>query len=1047
MSAEHHADDDRFGPYVLHERIGDGGFADVFVASRADGRKKTGAPDLVIKRLHRHLCDQPEMVDMFVTEARVLAELDHPSIVRMFDLERVEDRWAMVMERVDGVDAARIFDHAMSIGQPLPLVGSVQLVLDVADALHHAHERTEHVEGEPMGIIHRDVKPDNLLVTWDGRVKLIDFGCAKATLQSHLTRPGIRKGTLDYMSPEQCLGRTVDRRTDVFSLGVVLYELLTMTRLYADASDARVMERIVHEVARPPSWIDSRVSASLDLVVLRALEKRPEERFGSAAEMARALQWWLDRYAPDRDGRREIAEWMRAYAPGGPSNQLQETTDARPGGELVLRRNSPEALRGVTRRSAVGAVDDDEGPGRGDVVSESRFVALQSLIGRRSNLSPETTPIVGRVALLREIEGAFESGAQVVALTGPPGVGKSRLADASLRSGLLGGRALSGGVWWCAAEDVTGHGHLAARLGTILGVDCPDDADEAVVTMARALAGRGPMRLCVDGADGLGSEAVEALQVWTMTAPELELILTTADAPEGFVGHEIAVPPMDLPARSSVLIGSEAADLFVQAAREVAPDFTISSELRAPLHALLRALGAMPAPMLVAAAQIAGGDPMEETHRLLALHGAVTRRPALDRDTLGAALTWVWEQLGPDERAVLAVASLFHGGFDLAGITAVAGAVEPPVEHVQATLENLRQRNLVTWYEPPERPGSRRLKVVRNARAFARERLLERDDVERARRAHAVHYVGVGDALAEAVRGSDGASAMGALRVELPNISAVLHRALRVSPTTERSASRATQAALALWSYTDVAGRYADFVEIATRVLEHVDELQQGERVPHRAEAALCVALARAQLMRADADSTSAAATLERARAAALEASDDRGLACVACASGELLLARNLPARAAPFFEEAVNGEPDLETVAAHVGLSAVARSARQLETAMRALQDAVEVARRLRLSHAEAKARLAAGQLAIDVDRFDAAQRQLRAALAGFEHFGDEIRAAKAQLELGRLASIEGDGRAARRLIRDAIARLQRVGRDDLARPYAALLGESRGG
>lgn len=1034
---------DSFGPYVLHDRIGDGGFADVFIAARADGRRKTGAPDLVIKRLHKHLCDQPDMVDMFVTEARVLAELDHPSIVRMFELERVEDGWAMVMERVDGVDAGQIFDHAMTIGKALPQTGAVQLVLDVAEALHHAHERQEHVDGEPMGIIHRDVKPDNLLITWDGRVKLIDFGCAKATLQSHLTRPGIRKGTLDYMSPEQCLGRTVDRRTDVFSLGVVLYELLTMTRLYADASDARVMERIVHEVARPPSWLDDRVSPSLDLVVLRALEKRPEERFGTAAEMARALRWWLDRYAPGTDGHAELADWMRAYAPGRHAANLDFRTAEEPskGGNLVLRRPSPQELRGISRRSAVGRADE-AGPGRGDVVPEARFVALQSLIGRRSNLSPETAPMIGRAALIRDIEQRFTAGAQVVALVGAPGIGKSRLAEAVLRGALLGKRQFGGGVWWCSVDDVVSHGHLATRVAGALGIDCPDNPSEAVATVARSLASRGPTRLCIDGADRFDEAAWAVVGAFVRTAPELEIVATAQDGVGEIDASVVTVPPMELPSRASVLVGSEAADLFVQEARERNPDFGISADLRTPLHALLKALGAVPGAIRVAAAQVATGDPLAEVHQLLARHQGTMRKPALDQDTLGAAMHWAWEQLSDDERGMLAALSLFHGGFDLPAAVAVGQALDPPVRDGRATLELLRQRTLLTRYEPPERPGSERLKIVRTARAFARARLLDRQDVELARRAHAQHYLAVGRRLAAGIEGPQGPELLRELRVEMPNITSVIHRALRVTPPSARSANRALGAALALWGFTDITARYGDFAELASGVLAHAAEAQNLDAAAENDRIRLCVALARSTLRRGDSELAAAGKALEWARSAMGVGADDLSLAAMTCASGEWLLARGEAREAESFFLEASRGEPSLETVHAWLGLAECHRAGHRLEKAEQALGEAIAVAGRSDLLHGEAVARLQAGRLAVDVEQYDAADAELRTAQTAFERFGDEVRAGLCQLERARSADAKGDPRAARRLARDAAARLQRVGRDDLVRPYAALIG-----
>ena len=1134
-------DEQHFGPWRLLRRIGEGGFADVFLAEREDDptHHKT-----VLKRLHPHLCDQAEMVDMFETEAKVLGELDHPGIVRFYNLERgAGGRLAMVMEWVPGLDLAQVFDHALTIGAAIPLSCAVQLVVDVAVALHNAHERLERDGDAELQIVHRDIKPDNLLVDRTGQVKLIDFGCAKATLQTHLTRPGIRKGTLEYMSPEQCLGRKVDRRNDVFSLGVVLYELVTMTRMYADTSDARVMERIVHEVARPPSWQDHRINASLDLAILRALEKRPEDRYGTAAEMARALRWWLDRYSDTDDPHAKLGAWLsddlrllsavtapaeltqltlnvradlsgapqapgavalipdrtsgRSTAPqvssGGasgrppprtsgrfPSAQADAEVEAiadplqvvfRPtvqehaGGGLVLLAPSGARLSSNISVSIpaehVASTSDDRRetedvapPNSGASGPKIQAPALHANLERRTNLPPEPVDFFGRDAELAHIEAHFASGVAVVELSGPPGIGKSAVARASAMRLLVGSRRMPGGVWWIACDDIVDDVQFCQAIAGVLSITTSHSDDVSWSSLGVALAARGPMRLILDGCDRMDRSADDAIDGLVEQSEELEILVTRQVTRAAAAEGALELVPLEVPRRADGLAASPVGKLFARQVARSVPGFALNAENSAPALALLRGLRGMPGAICQAAAQVNARDLVASVAQLVAtLPTAGTQRlTALDDAALGAALDWAWQQTTEAERQLLAGASLFHGGFDLAAAAAVlrwmrqGTAPAPAPGAVSVLLDRLRERNLVASYEPAELPGTSRFQVVRSVRDFARDRLIERSDSDAARRGHADYYLELGAELQAATGGPDGRAALQRLRMETLNLVAIVQRACRVQPPTERSLHRALMALVALWPVSDRGGRHDQWCEMAPITLVNAALLGDGLD-PHATAKPLWLAalldvlcnFARACLRAREPNLAAAGEALKRAHAVAAFL-DEEALSLVATVSAEHVLLRGDSGWAAQFLQVAIGAQTPRVAIAALLLKSRCERAAARLEAAVECLDLALDRAEAIGAEHAGACAWLQRGSLNRDLEQPSRAAADLQRAHAIFASHGDDARAAQSLVELAKVANSRGDPELTRELLRKAAAAYGRIGRDDLVAPLQPL-------
>lgn len=283
---------EQLGSFLLLRRIGVGGMAEVYLARSGGGALP---PHCVIKRMLPHLTEGRDFVQMFSDEAWVAARLKHPNLLTLYETGAFNGVPFMVLEFVDGVNLAALMDHLVERKVPLPLPVALYVVAQACHGLHHAHEARDE-NGVPMELVHRDVSPHNIMMSRNGEVKLLDFGIAKTAVQSNLTKTGVLKGKLSYMAPEYCSGAPVDRRADVFAMGVTLYELLTGTRLFADASPLMVVKRITQDDVPPPSRINPNIPAVLDAVVAQATARTHKRRFRDALSLAKHLEDVLDRH-------------------------------------------------------------------------------------------------------------------------------------------------------------------------------------------------------------------------------------------------------------------------------------------------------------------------------------------------------------------------------------------------------------------------------------------------------------------------------------------------------------------------------------------------------------------------------------------------------------------------------------------------------------------------------------------------------------------------------------------------------------------------------
>jgi serine/threonine protein kinase len=295
-----------FGAYRLLRSLGHGGMADVWYAERASATGE--CVPVALKRIRPMLCDETAAVRMFLAEARLCMRFDHPNIVRTIEAGEVAGQPFMALEMIDGVELRHVLRDAPDI---LPIGFSIYVAREIALALAYAHQLTDE-EGQPLGIVHRDVSPSNVMLGIDGTVKLLDFGVAKARRDQELeeTRRGVVKGKIGYMAPEVLAGEPYDHRADLFSLGVILYELLTLTRLFGSGDGREVMALNRACAVSSPSLINPRVSSLLDYVTARALQREPEQRYAWAAELVTHLETALARHPWSKA---ETAELVRQH--------------------------------------------------------------------------------------------------------------------------------------------------------------------------------------------------------------------------------------------------------------------------------------------------------------------------------------------------------------------------------------------------------------------------------------------------------------------------------------------------------------------------------------------------------------------------------------------------------------------------------------------------------------------------------------------------------------------------------------------------------------
>ena len=307
----------RLGDYEVLRKIAIGGMAEIYLVrvTRVAGFEKV----LVLKRILPSVAEDPRFVQMFLNEARLAATLRHPNIADVLDVGEHEGSYFFTMEYVHGEEVRSIRRITRERDQTVPLPMALAIVHGVASALHYAHEKTGP-DGKLLGLVHRDVSSNNVMVSYDGAIKLLDFGVARVTSETHKTQTGTLRGKVPYMSPEQCRCLAVDRRSDLFSLGVIFYELTVGRRPFRGENQFEIMEQITHGSPPPPSSLVRGYPSDLEAIVMKLLAHSPDDRYATADDVVQELDeliakhgQWLSTRAISRFMRALFADKIEAW--------------------------------------------------------------------------------------------------------------------------------------------------------------------------------------------------------------------------------------------------------------------------------------------------------------------------------------------------------------------------------------------------------------------------------------------------------------------------------------------------------------------------------------------------------------------------------------------------------------------------------------------------------------------------------------------------------------------------------------------------------------
>jgi len=507
-----------YGRYEILGRIAFGGMAEIFLGreSHAAGSGRMVA----VKRILPHVADDPSFVEMFLDEARLAIQLSHPNICHIYEFGELEDTYFIAMEWIHGAPLGKVIRRARDKGGLAPELVA-KILAQVAEALHYAH-RARDANGQPLGIVHRDVTPHNVMVSYGGQVKLLDFGIAKATTASTKTEAGVVKGKFAYMSPQQCVGQPVDARADVFALGVVMYEALTGKSLYQRPTDYETMKAVIEEPVPSTRAVRPELPQALDEIVQKALQKAPDDRWRSAEAMQQALEEWLVSTGKSISTGKVATLMDELFADELRRGPLLDST---PFGQSFRRRKlsaeDGSSASGARALPADAIASGKPSSSRGALVGVGIALAMALVAGvawfaGRSTSGPSTTEPPSTVAAPHEAEPDEPAPVppETTALAEPPEPPPSTPTEAPARGRIVvrgisatGTTVLIGGA---AVEDgMTGHevepGHHVVRVEHgdrrpfELEVDVEPGEEEIVTVEAEArVAARPPGRLSIN---------------------------------------------------------------------------------------------------------------------------------------------------------------------------------------------------------------------------------------------------------------------------------------------------------------------------------------------------------------------------------------------------------------------------------------------------------------------------------------------------------------------------------------------------------------------
>jgi predicted ATPase len=656
-----------FGNYEILQQLGAGGMGEVYRARDTRLDREVAIKTLSLERLA-----QPEALARFEKEARSASALNHPNIVTIYELGQVNSTRYIAMELVDGETLRKLLTSG-----PIPFRKSVALAAQIAEALAKAHE---------IGVVHRDLKPENLMVCGGETAKVLDFGLAKlaavnraqsSDASTTLTEEGTVMGTFGYMSPEQATGREIDFRSDQFSFGSVMFEMVTGLPAFRKSNHAETLAAILRD---EPERLGSRMPqapAPFIWIVERCLAKDPKDRYASTRDLARDLAAVRDRLA-----------------------------------DAPARESQP----------------------------------------RPNSLPPQRTAFVGREneeAALRHLLGRED--ARLITLTGPGGIGKTRLA-LQVVEGIA--NQFPGGACFVPLSSVSDHSLIASAIAQAIGVRETGNQSPQE-SLKEYVSGLGqPMLLLLDNFEHLVAAAPVVAQLLTI-GRKLKVVVTSQSPLHVYGEREFPVPPLALPDLKSippleVLSGLPAIELFVERARAVKHEFALTKENAPVVTAICARLDGLPLAIELAAARIKLLSPSAMLARLEGrlnlLTGGARDLPSRQQ-TLRGTVDWSFGLLNAAEQTLFRRLSVFAGGCTLEAVEAVCDTKGDLGLDVLDGMASMVDKSLAQQVEQADMEA--RFRMLSTLREYALERLAESDDESATRRAHSAYYLVLAEEGAE----------------------------------------------------------------------------------------------------------------------------------------------------------------------------------------------------------------------------------------------------------------------------------------------------------
>ena len=720
------AGENLIGKEISHYRIlsvlGSGGMGVVYEAEDIRlGRR------VALKFLPEKLaCDQ-KALQRFEREARIASSLNHPNICTIYEVEKFGQQSVIVMELLAGKSLEqRIHEGPFSIDEIL------DFGIQACDALGAAHAK---------GIVHRDIKPGNISIVGKTRLKILDFGLAKAcplvaegqTAEQPLTLAGTIPGTTSYMSPEQVRGEEIDTRSDLFSLGVVLYEMATGQRPFLAKNYVLVMNAILNANPAAPSKLNPKLPAALDAILARALEKDREKRYQDAADIGS-----------------ELRRLKR-----GPSMEMAVSETYRP------TANDPILASGLT-------IIRDRFPDR----------PVEAAEASPSNLPVQQTGFVGRE---KEVSAAkrllLRPDVRLITITGPGGIGKTRLA-LQVASGL--DVHFSGGVHFVPLSSQTDPGLVASVIVQKLGIHEAGGQSPLEILKTHLLGSlRAPMLLLLDNFEQL-VEAAPTVADLLAAGPNLKIMVTSRAALHVYGEHEFPVPPLSLPDSRSLppipeLSQYSGVALFLARAAAAKPDFELTRENAGDVTEICVRLDGLPLAIELAAARVkvlsAASMRTRLASRLQLLTGGARDLPQRQQ-TLRAAIDWSYELLNAAEQRLLRRLSVFSGGCNLEGAEAVCDTKSDLDLDLLDGIASLVDKNLVQKVEPAK--GESRFVMLETIREYVLEKLGASGEAAATKRALAAYCLVLAEEVTTNPSGSELADWLERFTLEHDNFRASL---------------------------------------------------------------------------------------------------------------------------------------------------------------------------------------------------------------------------------------------------------------------------------